>query len=633
MKKMYILALAALAMAFSCQKTENSPEPASEPVVRTFTCTFAQPDTKLAIDDDNGKTTWEVGDKIMIHGGTDGAARQLVTLAAGDISADGKSATISVTIDPYDRSDASVKSKYYAQYPGNLVPTGNMYYECCFNATNDKLMAACDVDGAFVFYNLCGIISYKVSGDFDQVVFSGNNNETVGYSDYYQVRVRNNNSGMEVNYHKPGNGFSTNTAAKSITAAVVADGTTVNTICIPNPAGFSGGFTMKFMKGGALVKTLSTTSNVALTHGQYRPMGDVTAYLKTYVPPTKHDNEIGVVVATATDLGSSATANCYVVSSAGDYMFKAVKGNSSTVVGTVASVAILWETWNTAETVTANSVIAAADYDLQSGEDPYIVFKTPATLKPGNALVAAKDEGGNILWSWHIWVPATPFTADTFGISSVKVMSRNLGALVDTVIPAEGTVDIRSVGLYYQWGRKDPFVGYKWDNPDIEVNVSGSSGRNMSKANAAITLATSIANPTTFVAFKGDWLSAHDNTLWGKGAAKTIYDPCPAGYRVPAYNTGDPMWQKVVDIPGFEANAAARAWKLGTAVFTMAGFYDYDGGMSHAYDRTFYWNNANNSNEDYGETQYVYYDSGTWKSEPGWGKRKACAAPIRCVAE
>lgn len=633
MKKMYILALAALAMAFSCQKTEKSPEPASEPVVRTFTCTFAQPDTKLAIDDASGKTTWEVGDKIMIHGGTDGADRQLVTLTAGDISADGKSAKVTVTLDPYDRSDASVKSKYYAQYPGNLVPTGNMYYECCFNATNDKLMAACDVDGAFVFYNLCGIISYKVSGDFDQVVFSGNNDETVGYSDYYQVRVRNDNSGMVVNYHKPGNGFSTNTPAKSITAAVVADGATVNTICIPNPAGFSGGFTMKFMKGGAIVKTLSTTSSVSLTHGQYRPMGDVTDYLKTYVPPTKHDNEIGVVVATATDLGSSATANCYVVSSAGDYMFKAVKGNSSTVVGTVASVAILWETWNTAETVTANSVIAAADYDLQSGEDPYIVFKTPATLKPGNALVAAKDEGGNILWSWHIWVPATPFTADTFGISSVNVMSRNLGALVDTVIPAEGTVDIRSVGLYYQWGRKDPFVGYKWGSPDIEVKVSGSSGRNMSKADAAITLATSIANPTTFVAFKGDWLSAHDNTLWGKGAAKTIYDPCPAGYRVPAYNTEDPMWQKVVDIPGFEANAAARAWKLGTAVFTMAGFYDYDGGMSHAYDRTFYWNNANNSNEDYGETQYVYYDSGTWKSEPGWGKRKACAAPIRCVAE
>ena len=66
--------------------------------------------------------------------------------------------------------------------------------------------------------------------------------------------------------------------------------------------------------------------------------------------------------------------------------------------------------------------------------------------------------------------------------------------------------------------------------------------------------------------------------------------------------------------------------------FNMAGFYDYDGGISHPYDRTFYWSNKNNDNIAYGETQYVYYDS-VWKSEPAWGKRKACALPIRCCVE
>jgi len=92
------------------------------------------------------------------------------------------------------------------------------------------------------------------------------------------------------------------------------------------------------------------------------------------------------------------------------------------------------------------------------------------------------------------------------------------------------------------------------------------------------------------------------------------------------------MWQKVVDLEGFEANADAHAWKLGTTVFNMAGFYDYDGGISHPYDRTFYWSNKNNANEAYGETQYLYYED-AWKSEPGWGKRKACALPIRCITE
>ena len=328
----------------------------------------------------------------------------------------------------------------------------------------------------------------------------------------------------------------------------------------------------------------------------------------------------------AVDLSKDATANCYVVSAAGDYKFKAVKGNGTEAVA-AANAEILWETFNNGDEVAANSVIAEVGF-----ADGYITFSTPETLKPGNALIAAKNADGKILWSWHIWIPETPFTADTFGVSSKKIMSRNLGALVDAVIPAEGTVDVRSAGLYYQWGRKDPFVGYKWGKNSIEVQVSGASGRNMEKATAAITLEEAIAAPTTLVAFKGDWLSGHDNTLWGLDAGKTIYDPCPAGYRVPAYNTEDPMWQKVVEIEGFEANADAHAWKLGTTVFNMAGFYDYDGGMSHPYDRTFYWSNKNNANEDYGETQYVYYD-GAWLSEPGWGKRKACALPVRCIVE
>jgi hypothetical protein len=44
-------------------------------------------------------------------------------------------------------------------------------------------------------------------------------------------------------------------------------------------------------------------------------------------------------------------------------------------------------------------------------EDGYITFSTPETLKPGNALIAAKDADDVILWSWHIWIPAAEVTA------------------------------------------------------------------------------------------------------------------------------------------------------------------------------------------------------------------------------
>ena len=49
-------------------------------------------------------------------------------------------------------------------------------------------------------------------------------------------------------------------------------------------------------------------------------------------------------------LSESGTANCYVVSETGFYSFKSVQGNSSTSVGTVSSVAVLWESFGTSTT-------------------------------------------------------------------------------------------------------------------------------------------------------------------------------------------------------------------------------------------------------------------------------------------
>jgi hypothetical protein len=41
-----------------------------------------------------------------------------------------------------------------------------------------------------------------------------------------------------------------------------------------------------------------------------------------------------------------------------------------------------------------------------------------------------------------------------------------------------------------------------------------------------------VKNPTTFVyGIYNDWLSVDENTLWA--SKKTVYDPCPVGYRVP----------------------------------------------------------------------------------------------------
>ncbi|MGN1221434.1 MAG: hypothetical protein ACI4TU_10920, partial [Candidatus Cryptobacteroides sp.] len=62
----------------------------------------------------------------------------------------------------------------------------------------------------------------------------------------------------------------------------------------------------------------------------------------------------------ATDLSSSESANCYIVSSGGKYKFKTVKGNSSTSVGNVASCEVLWGSFG-ASTIPSQGFLQTPD--------------------------------------------------------------------------------------------------------------------------------------------------------------------------------------------------------------------------------------------------------------------------------
>ncbi len=633
------LALMGALAVLSCKKAVNEESNERKPLSRTFTCVIASddPDSKVAITD-VGKATWEVGDKIMLHGGTDGADRKEITLAAENISADGKKATITVEgLDPYDRTP-DVVSTYYAQYPASCVPSGNLYYECRFNNTNERLMAACNVGDTFVFYNVAGVISFRVSGDFDSYVFAGNNGETVGY-DVYQVRVRDDGAGPYCNYWKPGNGSGEPSPLTSISGSVIADGTTVNYIGLPYGTNFTGGFNMKFLKGGEIVKTLSTSSARNVAYGKLLPLGDVTSALKNYVAPSNHD-ATNPAITGATALDESGTANCYIVdgSVAGNankvFKFKAYKGNGTTNVGTIASVEVLWETYNNAESVTANSVIAAVDFDKQDAKEYYeICFKMPATLHAGNAVIAAKNAGGTILWSWHIWVPATTVTYSDYGIYTAgKAMcDRNLGALDVAVASAETKINVTSVGLVYQWGRKDPFPGPSSIETEGEYyGFAAVAGANPAAVTTQLSVEDAIKQPNTFAKGSSSWTTSSDITLWGDEASKTIYDPCPAGYRVPNRvkdNDNQLFKAKLSSAAGWDYNATKYWFTLGSpaTVFPCSGYCD--GGSFKATFRTVIWNA--HPDGDNGYNIYVY----AGPAFANYSHAKSRGYFVRCVAE
>lgn len=174
----------------------------------------------------------------------------------------------------------------------------------------------------------------------------------------------------------------------------------------------------------------------------------------------------------------------------------------------------------------------------------------------GNALIAVYDkadpnmEDAKVLWSWHLWCTDNPqiieFTVPKIG-NKYKMMDRNLGAT--TTEPGLGTTQ----GLHYQWGRKDPFSGsLTYDGKaTILYNVRSVVSRKVTHEEP-LTLAQAINNPDIFISrtwIDDVWCTktsemevAEMRYVWGNPegtttnypslTVKTIYDPCPAGYKI-----------------------------------------------------------------------------------------------------
>ncbi len=241
----------------------------------------------------------------------------------------------------------------------------------------------------------------------------------------------------------------------------------------------------------------------------------------------------------ASDLNSSGeTANSYIVSSSGTYKFKPVKGNSKESVGSVASVVVLWESFGTSTKPSRGDLIKSINYDLG-----VIVFSTSDTFKEGNAVIAAKDASGTILWSWHIWLTDQPEGQEYYN-NAGTMMDRNLGATSAT--PG----DVGALGLLYQWGRKDPFLGSSSISSSVEAESTATwpSAEDSSPSKGNVDYAT--ANPMTYISGPGsthDWhWSSRNNELWKSD--KTIYDPCPVGWRVPDGSNNNGVWVNAAGI-------------------------------------------------------------------------------------
>ena len=300
-----------------------------------------------------------------------------------------------------------------------------------------------------------------------------------------------------------------------------------------------------------------------------------------------------------TDLSAAGTANCYLVQGAGDYKFKSVIGNTDGTVGNVKSVEVLWESFGTDEMPNVGDLIASVSY-----KNGYIRFSTPENFRDGNAVIAAKNSKGTILWSWHIWCAEEGWQEQVYYNNAGTMMDRNLGATSAT--PG----DVGALGLMYQWGRKDPFMGSSSISSNVLAVSTGiwnfTSGWSYSAANAE-------TNPMTF--YSNLYMPSES---WA--SLKTVNDPCPAGWRVPDGGENG-VWSKSIGSSSYfnytydyTNNGINFSGKFGsdqTIWYPVSGCRNMSDGslINVGYNKGYYWS-APPSSDDSSRKCYLSLDSG-----------------------
>lgn len=205
-----------------------------------------------------------------------------------------------------------------------------------------------------------------------------------------------------------------------------------------------------------------------------------------------------------------------------------------------------------------------------SDTQAFVDFEVPASaIKNGNAVIAV-TRNNVVVWSWHLWFAPQDvlkttevtnaedvkynFTNETLGFKytewqgtsytaprSVKVKVEQVAgnggqreSAVFTITQNAGSSARKGYATLYQFGRKDAMPGI---DAVPEGTFVKNGGDNMSVQNGT-------QHPETL--YTGAWTSVYDyNNLWSMNVelgrnshevVKTIYDPCPAGFKMPPTN-------------------------------------------------------------------------------------------------
>ena len=272
---------------------------------------------------------------------------------------------------------------------------------------------------------------------------------------------------------------------------------------------------------------------------------------------------------------------------------------------------------------------------------------TEHDIQSGNAVVAVK-KGGTTVWSWHLWfapkdaldkIPVTNhqgkvynFTKETLGwkptqwSGSTYSSARTVKVKVEQTVANNGTKQDAVINItqnpgsvktgattLYQFGRKDAFPGVDASKLAANSHFTQNAGDKMSITN-------NIQNPDKFYIYGVSVLMYYgyynlwsaDNTVTGgynqgndNPVVKTVYDPCPVGFKMPANNaftgfTANGQNNYIMNVYGtdnsqtFQNNFGHNFWtsssKTATINFPASGRRSYNSGSLESFGNAgFYW--------------------------------------------
>ena len=294
----------------------------------------------------------------------------------------------------------------------------------------------------------------------------------------------------------------------------------------------------------------------------------------------------------------------------------------------------------------ANLVHLSSTPIKHDGGDAFLEFEVKASdIQSGNAVVAVK-KGGTIVWSWHLWFAPKDaldkikvtnhqnvdyyFTKEALGwkptqwSGSTYSSARTVKVKVEQTVANNSTKEVSKFTItqnpgsvktgattLYQFGRKDAFPGVA--TADIKQgSITENAGDNMSIQNG-------IQNPGNFYTDGGSWYNfppagytcynfwSADNTVTGgndNSVVKTVYDPCPVGFKMPASNAftgftangqdfGPMNVDGTNDEQTYQNNFGHNFWtngsKTATINFPASGWRNSNGSLGNVGDNGFYW--------------------------------------------